>query len=1168
MPVRIYDIAKRLGLPNKAVLQKAQELGITSARAASCSLDKITAEFLEQRLLNPSKNVPAMPAEIVASAPDTGDKQKSKPEAKTVKKKTTATKKKTTAKTSRTTKTDVAGAKKATTKAKAEPKEKVSENMESETQGIIETPTEEPTVKMETEVAVAPELQKAETEEKVGVKEVAMPVSENTTDKESLGGNTVEVPTSVEKQDTPEKQTEIESTPQSPVPVAENSKSVTESVPANPAPTAGAVPSASHLKNSRARQELETQVQRDLEALAAQPVKEQKKKILTQSSAHASAGVEPKSVQQKKEGLSVSTHTTKSEPPAPAKPQTKNSEGIGLISAKATTAAPVAQGPTASAVKSVPQFGFKPMWRMPISAIGKRAAELEEAQKNAAQKQPEPLPATPAVSTSTPSTDVAPKLGQKVGFIQLPGKNSKPGQGHNFKKDQQGNQSGNRSDGRTFQNRQGQSSQMQGNRNQQISNRRPAFAQNANQGANRNNQNNNQRFQNQNSFGGNPFQQKNQFQNSRSQNNPLGKNRQDRQDRFDRQDKQDRGQRDNRSFGKNRQGQDRQDRNGNQLPKLPENGTVITMKAPIVVRQLAELMGRKPFQLIADLMEQGVFANVNQSIEESVARKLCAKHGIRFELEKREKGGGLVKGDQKKIEIVDPEDKPEDMVPRPPVVTIMGHVDHGKTTLLDAIRKSNVAKGEAGGITQHIGAYTISIPHPENKGQLQKITFLDTPGHEAFSAMRARGANVTDIVILVVAANDGVMPQTVEAIRHAQAAKVTIMVAVNKCDHPAAAPDRIRQQLQEYGLLCEEWGGNTIFVNVSALTKVGVDELLGLLVLQAEMLELKANPKRNAKGNVVESGIAPGGPTATVLVRKGTLHLGDIIYCGEFYGKARALINEEGVRMKEAAPSEAVKLLGLNGVPEAGTEFVVVENEKIARGMAEELQAQNKLKEGRTQRAITMEGFLQNFGSEDAKVLKLVVKADTQGSEEAIVDALKKIESQKVSLEIVDSAVGAVTESDVLLASASQAVIVGFHTRIDASALETARREGVQIKLYSIIYELIDQVKDAMAGLLDPIVKETPLGQAEVRQVFNLSKGGNVAGCMVTQGHVHRGRCRVIRGGATIYEGQIQSLRRFQDEVSELQSGMECGIRLDGFQDSQVGDIIQSYSIEKIAQKL
>jgi translation initiation factor IF-2 len=599
----------------------------------------------------------------------------------------------------------------------------------------------------------------------------------------------------------------------------------------------------------------------------------------------------------------------------------------------------------------------------------------------------------------------------------------------------------------------------------------------------------------------------------------------------------------------------------------PTTGEIITLKPPVIVRDLAEQLKRKPFQLIADLMELGVFANVNQSVDETTAQKLCAKYGFRFEVEKRERGAGIVHAPPKPVER-DVEDKPEDLKPRAPVVTIMGHVDHGKTTLLDVIRKSNVAAKEAGGITQHIGAYTISIPHPERKSELQQITFLDTPGHAAFSSMRARGANVTDIVVLVVAANDGVMPQTLEALSHAQAAKVPIIVAVNKCDHPNANPMKVRQQLQDKGLVCEEWGGNTIFVDVSALTKQGVDKLLEMIVLQAEVLELKANPNRPAKGNVIESGLEPGGPTATVLVRKGTLRLGDIVICGQFWGKVRALISEEGKRLKDAAPSVAVKVLGLNGVPEAGLEFSVVEDEKDARALAEDRIERVRSEDKERRPKVTLENLFETLASETSKVLSIVVKADAQGSVEAIVEALKKIESDKVSLEIIHSAVGTVTESDVVLASASKAIVLGFHTRVDNGVSDVAKREGVQIKLYAIIYELIDEVKEAMAGLLDPLIKEVVAGSAEVRKVFALSKGGNVAGCVVTAGRIVKGKMRVQRRKGLIYEGVSLSLRRFQDEVNEVRAGMECGIRLDGFNDFQVGDTIECYTLEKVQQKL
>jgi len=606
-----------------------------------------------------------------------------------------------------------------------------------------------------------------------------------------------------------------------------------------------------------------------------------------------------------------------------------------------------------------------------------------------------------------------------------------------------------------------------------------------------------------------------------------------------------------------------------QKPLVPPDAPVITIKPPIVVRELAEALKQKPFKIIADLMESGVFANVNQTIDETITLRICAKYGFRFEVEKRERGGGIVHATIKAPEIIDVEDKPEDLTPRAPVVTIMGHVDHGKTSLLDVIRKSNVAAGEAGGITQHIGAYTISFPHPERKKELAQITFLDTPGHAAFSSMRARGANVTDLVILVVAANDGVMPQTLEALSHARAAKVPILVAINKMDHPNANALRVRQQLQDKGLVPDDWGGDTIFVEVSALTKQGVDKLIEMILLQADLLELTANVNRRAKGNVIESGLEPGGPTATVLVRKGTLRVGEIILCGKYYGRVRALINEEGKRLKEAAPSVAVKVLGMNGVPEAGIEFRVVEDERAARDLAEKRGQEAKALGQETARAkVTLENLFDQLASNSSKVLKLVVKADAQGSVEAIVDALKKIDSTKVSLEVIHSAVGTITESDVALASASHAVILGFHTRIDSGVADKAKHEGVQIKLYAIIYELVDQVKEAMAGLLEPLLKDITVGAAEVRKVFSLSKGAPVAGCMVLSGRIVKGKVRVRRRKEIIYEGIAQSLRRFQDEVNEVRAGMECGIRIEGFTEFQIGDNIECYMMEKVAQKL
>jgi len=600
----------------------------------------------------------------------------------------------------------------------------------------------------------------------------------------------------------------------------------------------------------------------------------------------------------------------------------------------------------------------------------------------------------------------------------------------------------------------------------------------------------------------------------------------------------------------------------------PANGPLIAMKPPIIVRDLADEMKRKPFQLIADLMALNVFANINQSIEEPVAREICAKHGFRFRLERRERGAGLVKTSTMKKVVLDADDIEEDLQPRAPVVTIMGHVDHGKTTLLDVIRHSNIAAGEAGGITQHIGAYTINVPHPDHPKKLEQITFLDTPGHAAFSAMRARGANVTDIVILVVGADDGVMPQTMEALAHAQAAEVPIIVAVNKIDHPSANPMMARTQLQEKGLVCEEWGGQTIFVDVSALKNTNIDKLLGMMLLQAEVLELKANPNRKAVGNVVESGLEAGGPTATLLVRKGTLKVGDVMVCGNHFGKVRALVDHEGKRIKQAGPSSAVKVLGLNGVPDAGAEFNILPNEKEARSVCEDRDTKQRDEASARKRKMTLATLFSRMEAASDKVLKLIIKADTQGSVEAIVDSINKIESDKVQSEVIHSGVGSVTESDATLASASDAVILGFHAKIDTGVGEVAKREGVEIKLYAIIYELIDEVKEAMAGLLDPLLKDVVTGQAEVRKIFDLSKGGNVAGCAVTSGKIVRGKMRVVRKGDLVYEGISHTLKRFKDEVNEVRTGMECGIRLDGFDDFKESDIIECYMQEKVAQKL
>ena len=596
-------------------------------------------------------------------------------------------------------------------------------------------------------------------------------------------------------------------------------------------------------------------------------------------------------------------------------------------------------------------------------------------------------------------------------------------------------------------------------------------------------------------------------------------------------------------------------------PEAPQQ-KVILIKPPIVVKQLATELGLKPHQLIAELMTYNIFANINQTVEPDIASKIAENHGFILEKERREKGAGVHKVEQVVVAPPPPViEKKEELKPRGPIITFMGHVDHGKTTLLDAIRKTRVAAGEAGGITQHIGAYAVN----HNSATL---TFIDTPGHAAFTAMRARGANVTDIVVLVVAADDGIMPQTIEAINHAKAAPhVTIMVAINKIDLPSANIDRVKKQLQEQGLTPEDWGGETIVCPVSGTRGTGIDHLLEMITLQAEVMELKASPTARPRGTVIEAQVEAGrGPTATVIVQMGTLRIGDPFICGDYNGKVKSLLDDRGQPVKKAGPSTPVKVLGFTGLPNAGDEFLVMESERAAKQLSDErLEAKRATKLFVPQRA-TLETLLET--PEGQKVLRMVLKCDTQGSLEALVGALKQIESKKVNLEIIHSAVGPISESDILLASASDAVVVGFNVKVESMAVSPAKREGVQIKLYSIIYELLDQIKDAMAGLLEPELRETAIGHAEVKQVFQLSKG-IVAGCLVTNGRIARSaRARVLRKRQPVYDGGISTLRRFQDDVKEVRSGLECGIKLGDFSEYQVGDIIECYQLEQIAQKL
>jgi len=589
---------------------------------------------------------------------------------------------------------------------------------------------------------------------------------------------------------------------------------------------------------------------------------------------------------------------------------------------------------------------------------------------------------------------------------------------------------------------------------------------------------------------------------------------------------------------------------------------IIHIKPPIIVKQLAAELGLKPHQLIAELMAFNIFANINQTIEPDIASKIAESHGFVLEKERREKGAGVHKVEQVVVAPPPPViEKAEELKPRAPIITFMGHVDHGKTSLMDAIRKTRVAAGEAGGITQHIGAYTV-----DHKGQ--KITFIDTPGHAAFTAMRARGANVTDIVVLVVAADDGVMPQTIEAINHAKAAPhVEIMVAINKVDLPSANIDKVKKQLQERDLTPEDWGGKTIVCEVSATRGTGIDHLLEMMLLQAEVMDLKASPTARPRGTVIEAQVEPGrGPTASVIVQMGTLKVGEPFICGDYSGKVKSLIDDRGKPVKEAGPSTPVKVLGFTGLPNAGDEFLVMESERAAKTLSDErLQAKRAEKLTVPQRA-TLETLLESATGK--KILRLVLKCDAQGSLEALSAALKQIESKKVDLELIHAGVGPISESDILLASASSAVVIGFNTKVENMAVSAAKREGVQIKLYSIIYELLDQIKDAMAGLLEPEFRETVLGHAEVKQVFELSRG-IVAGCLVTDGRIARtGRARVLRKRQPVYDGGISTLRRFQDDVKEVRSGLECGLKLGDFSEYHVGDVIECYQLEAIAQKL
>ncbi|KJS82675.1 translation initiation factor IF-2, partial [Desulfosporosinus sp. BICA1-9] len=580
----------------------------------------------------------------------------------------------------------------------------------------------------------------------------------------------------------------------------------------------------------------------------------------------------------------------------------------------------------------------------------------------------------------------------------------------------------------------------------------------------------------------------------------------------------------------------------------------IVIQESISVQDLASKMSRKAGELIKQLMNLGVMATINQELDSETATILAGELGVTVE----------VKAEKSMAVIEEIQDDPKDLVFRPPVVTVMGHVDHGKTSLLDAIRTTHVTASEAGGITQHIGAYQVEINN-------QKITFLDTPGHEAFTSMRARGAQVTDIAVLVVAADDGVMPQTIEAINHAKAAEVPIIVAINKIDKENATPEKVKQELTEYGLVVEEWGGDTIAVPVSAKNNLGIEQLLEMILLVAEVRDYKANPNRPAAGTVIEAELDKGkGPIATVLVSKGTLNIGDVAVAGCAYGRIKAMVDDNGRRVKKAGPSMPVEVHGLSEVPEAGELFYIVADEKLARHITAARTAVRKVEESKKIVAkVSLEDLFDKIKEGEIKELNVIIKADVQGSVEALRQALLRLSTGEVRVNPIHGGVGAINKNDIMLASASNAIIIGFNVRPDANAKATAQLEGVDLRLYRVIYDAIEDVKAAMTGLLDPTFKEVVLGKVEVRQVFKVPKSGTVAGCMVTEGKIIRSaKVRVIRDSIVIHDGVMESLRRFKDDVKEVAEGYECGIGIEKFNDIKEGDIIEAFVLEEVKRTL
>ncbi|UTB80862.1 translation initiation factor IF-2 [Staphylococcus carnosus] len=596
-------------------------------------------------------------------------------------------------------------------------------------------------------------------------------------------------------------------------------------------------------------------------------------------------------------------------------------------------------------------------------------------------------------------------------------------------------------------------------------------------------------------------------------------------------------------------------KNQKQAPKqeaVKEMPEKITYTEGITVGELAEKMNIESSNIVKKLFLLGIMANINQSLDDETVELIADDYGIEIEKE--------VVIDEEDLDIYfDDEEEDPDAIERPAVVTIMGHVDHGKTTLLDSIRNTHVTEGEAGGITQHIGAYQI-----ENDGK--KITFLDTPGHAAFTTMRARGAQVTDITILVVAADDGVMPQTIEAINHAKEADVPIIVAVNKVDKPTANPDRVMQELTEYGLFPEDWGGDTIFVPLSALSGDGIDDLLEMIVLVSEVQELKANPEKRAVGTVIEAELDKSrGPAASLLVQNGTLNVGDAIVVGNTYGRVRAMVNDVGKRVKSAGPSTPVEITGINDVPQAGDRFVTFTDEKQARRIGEARHEESIIQQRQESKNVSLDNLFEQMKQGEMKDLNIIIKGDVQGSVEALAASLMKIDVEGVNVRIIHTAVGAINESDVTLANASNGIIIGFNVRPDSGAKRAAEQENVDMRLHRVIYNVIEEIEAAMKGMLDPEYEEKVIGQAEVRQTFKVSKVGTIAGCYVTDGKITRNAgVRVIRDGIVVFEGQLDTLKRFKDDVKEVAQGYECGITIEKFNDIKVDDIIEAYEMVEI----